>query len=98
MHAFWALIENGARVQALELGGTLATLPGPNLEAQVEAIYELVRQHIDLLMISPINVNAPDFIAAIQAVRAAKIPIITCESGLTEKADFAICDVRANLR
>jgi hypothetical protein len=49
MHAFWALIENGARVQALELGGTLATLPGPNLEAQVEAIYELVRQHIDLL-------------------------------------------------
>jgi anti-anti-sigma factor len=97
LHAFWALIENGARVQALELGGTLATLPGPNLEAQVEAIYELVRQHIDLLMISPINVNAPDFIVAIQAVRAAKIPIITCESGLTEKADFAICDVRANL-
>jgi ribose transport system substrate-binding protein len=96
--AFWAFVENGARVRAAELGCTLTMLPAANPEEQAEAIHELVGQQIDLLMISPINVHAPDFISAIQAARAAKIPLITCESGLVAKADFAICDVRANLR
>jgi ribose transport system substrate-binding protein len=96
--AFWAFVENGARVRALELGCRLSTLPAANPTEQAEAIYELVRQPIDLLMISPLNLNHPNVIAAIQAVRAAKIPIITCESGLATKAEFAICDVRADLR
>jgi ribose transport system substrate-binding protein len=95
---FWAFVENGARVRALELGATLATLPATNSDEQAEAIDELVRQQIDLLMISPIDRNGPDFIAALQAARAAKIPIITCESGLAGKPDFAICDIRSNLR
>src|SRR5215207_8141024 len=68
--AFWAFVENGARVRASELGCTLATLPAANAEEQIEAIYELMNQQIDLLMISPINVHAPDFIAAIQAAHA----------------------------
>jgi ribose transport system substrate-binding protein len=96
--AFWAFVENGARVRATELGCTLKTLPAANAEEQAEAIRELVSQQIDLLIISPINVNHLDFIAAVQAARAANIPIITCESGLAAKADFAICDVRADLR
>jgi ribose transport system substrate-binding protein len=96
--AFWAFVENGARVRALELGCTLATLPAANPNEQAEAIYDLIARQIDLLMISPIDVSDPGFTAAIQAARAAKIPIITCESGLAERADFAICDVRANLR
>lgn len=95
--AFWAFVENGARARALELGCTLTTLPAANAEEQAEAIYELISQPLDLLMISPINVHAPDFIAAIQAARAARIPIITCESGLAAKADFALCDVHADL-
>lgn len=96
--AFWAFVENGARVRAAELGCALTTLPAANAEEQAEAIKELLSQQPDLLMISPINVKHPDVIAAIQAANTAKIPIITCESGLAVKADFAICDVRADLR
>jgi ribose transport system substrate-binding protein len=96
--AFWAFVENGARVRAVELGCTLTTLPAASAEEQAEAIHELISQRIDLLIISPINIHAPDIIAAILAARAAKLPIITCESGLAAKADFAICDVRADLR
>jgi ABC-type sugar transport system substrate-binding protein len=95
--AFWAFAENGARACANEMGVKLSTLPAVSPVEQAEVIYDLIQQQIDLLIISPIDVDAPDFIAAIQAARALKLPIITCESGMAERAEFALCDVRANL-
>jgi ABC-type sugar transport system substrate-binding protein len=95
---FWAFAENGARARADELGVTLCTLPASNTTEQAEAIHELLQRQIDLLMLSPIDVKSPDFIGAVQATQARNLPMITLESGLSDRADFARCDVRANLR
>lgn len=95
--SFWAFIEHGARQRARELGASIDTLPAATPAEQAEAVRELIGQSIDVLMLSPIDAGSPELLAGLQGARAAGIPIVTCESGLAAKADFAACDVRADL-
>jgi anti-anti-sigma factor len=95
--SFWAFVEHGARSRARELGMSIDTLPAAQPAEQAAAVHELIGQSVDVLIVSPIDARSSDLLAALQAARAARIPIMTCESGLAEKADFAACDVCADL-
>jgi len=64
---------------------------------QAEALQRLIAERIDLLILTPLDDSSPALRAAIAQAEAAGTPIITCEHGGSQPADYARCDVRADL-
>jgi len=92
----WSLMEQGAMDQARQAGVKLSVRAARNPEEQANAIHRLMDQHIDLLITAPINYQLTENLEALGRVQAARIPIVTCNAGLSNP-DLARCNVSANL-
>jgi PAS domain S-box-containing protein len=77
---YWAIAEYAARIRARELGVTLVVRHSVSGSEQATAIQALIQQPVDAIIISVVDPNNPDFVAALGRATAAGIPLVVAAS------------------
>ena len=89
-HDFWKSVHAGAEDAAKELGGVEIVWQGTaeekDKEGQIKIIDTFIGEELDGICLAPIDRDA--LIPAVKRARAAKIPTVVFDSGLSDESDI----------
>jgi ABC-type sugar transport system substrate-binding protein/anti-anti-sigma regulatory factor len=80
---FWSIIGHCARQEAQRLGIRLSNVPAASPGEQAAALQQLIRDHVDALIITPLDPEDPGLISAVRKAIADGIPVVTLDSEIS---------------
>jgi ABC-type sugar transport system substrate-binding protein/HPt (histidine-containing phosphotransfer) domain-containing protein len=87
----WTMVGSCFRSEAAQRQVAQTTLPARTVTEEVAALARLVGQGVDVIVLKPLVTDDPELLRGLDRVDAARIPVITLDSGVDHPA--VVCTV-----